>query len=87
MVELVEHRWNKKEKRMEGLMVAARFDEILEGLGGIEFSQRLYTVSELKEIYTSVGMDLVRTYHGNGRARDPGLSQFEIFVESRRRGT
>ena len=38
MVELVEHRWNKREKRMEGLMVAVRFGEVLEDLDGIEFT-------------------------------------------------
>jgi SAM-dependent methyltransferase len=84
MVELVEHRWNKKQKRMEGLMVAARFGEVLENLEGIEFSQRLYTVEELTEIYASAGMELVRTYHGSGRPREPRVSQFEVFVEARK---
>ena len=59
MIELVEHRWNKKARRMEGKMVAARFGEVLENLDGIEFSQRLYTVDELREIYASVGMELL----------------------------
>jgi SAM-dependent methyltransferase len=84
MVELVEHRWNKRARRLEGLMVAARFGEVLDGLEGIEFSQRLYSVEDLREIYASVGMELVRTYHGNGRPRDPRPSQFEIFVEARK---
>ena len=82
MVELVEHRWNKGEKRLEGLMVAASFGQILDGLEGIEFTQRLYTVDELRELYSSVGMELVRCYHGNGRPREPGASQFELFVEA-----
>lgn len=84
MVELVEHRWNKGEKRLEGLMVAAHFGEVLDGLDGIEFSQRLYTVEELGEIYASLGMELARTYHGNGRPREPSASQFEIFAEARK---
>ncbi|HYC80775.1 MAG TPA: class I SAM-dependent methyltransferase, partial [Solirubrobacterales bacterium] len=84
MVELVEHRWNKSEKRLEGLMVAAHFGEVLDGLEGIEFSQRLYSVEELKEIYAAVGMELARTYHGNGRPREPSASQFEIFAEARK---
>jgi SAM-dependent methyltransferase len=82
MVELVEHRWNKGEQRLEGLMVAAHFGQVLDGLEGIEFTQRLYTVEELREIYASVGMELLRSYHGNGRPRDPSASQFEIFVEA-----
>jgi SAM-dependent methyltransferase len=84
MIELVEHRWDKKTRRMEGKMVAARFGEVLEDLSGIEFSQRLYTVEELRHIYASVGMELVTVYHGSGRPRDPTVSQFEIFVEARK---
>jgi SAM-dependent methyltransferase len=85
MIELVEHRWNKKAKRLEGLMVAARFGEVLENLDGIEFSQRLYSVDELRDIYDSVGMELLRVYNGSGRPKEPKPSQFEIFVEARKR--
>jgi SAM-dependent methyltransferase len=80
MIELVEHRWEKKTRRMEGKMVAARFGEVLEDLDGIEFSQRLYTVEELRQIYARVGMKLLTVYHGNGRPREPKPGQFEIFV-------
>jgi SAM-dependent methyltransferase len=82
MIELVEHRWNKKAKRLEGLMVAARFGEVLEDLDGIEFSQRLYEVDELRRIYESVGMEVLAVYHGSGRPKEPKPSQFEIFVEA-----
>jgi len=84
MIELVEHHWDKKTRRMEGKMVAARFGEVLEDLGGIEFSQRLYSVDELRQIYASVGMELLTVYHGSGRPRDPKPGQFEIFVEARK---
>jgi SAM-dependent methyltransferase len=84
MVELVEHRWNKRDRRLEGKMIAAHFGQVLDGLDGIEFTQRLYTVEELTEIYASVGMELVRCYHGNGRPRDPTASQFEVFVEAKK---
>jgi SAM-dependent methyltransferase len=84
MVELVEHRWNKRDRCMEGVMIAARFGEVLEGLKGIEFRQRLYSVDELREIYESVGMSLEAVLHGNGRPRDPKPSQFEIFAASRK---
>lgn len=82
MVELVEHRWNKKDRYMEGAMIPLRFGEVLEGLKGIEFRQRLYTVDELREIYASVGMTLERTFHGNGRPKEPTEAQFEIFVSA-----
>src|ERR1700753_2928282 len=84
MIELVEHRWDKKTRRMEGKMVAARFGEVLEDLDGIEFSQRLYTVEELRDIYAQFGTELLTVYHGNGRPREPKAGQFEIFVEARK---
>jgi SAM-dependent methyltransferase len=84
MVELVEHRWNKKAKRLEGRMVAARFGEVLENLDGIEFSQRLYSLDELREIYASVGMEMLRVYNGSGRPKEPKSSQFEVFVEAKK---
>jgi SAM-dependent methyltransferase len=84
MVELVEHRWNKKERYMEGAMIPVRFGEVLESLDKrIEFRQRLYTVEELGEIYAAVGMTLDRVFHGNGRPKEPTDSQFEIFAAAR----
>ncbi len=82
MVELVEHRWNKKDRYMEGAMIPLRFGEVLEGLKGIEFRQRLYAVDELREVYSSVGMTLERSFHGNGRPKEPTEAQFEIFVSA-----
>jgi SAM-dependent methyltransferase len=85
MIELVEHRWDKKARRMEGKMVAARFGEVLDdSLDGIEFSQRLYSVDELRQIYASVGMELLTAYHGSGRPREPKPGQFEVFAEARK---
>lgn len=85
MVELVEHRWNKKDRYMEGAMIPVRFGEVLEGLDKrIEFRQRLYDVDELREIYSSVGMELERVFHGNGRPKEPTESQFEIFAAARK---
>lgn len=85
MVELVEHRWNKKESSMEGAMIPVKFGEVLENLDKrIEFRQRLYTVEELREIYASVGMELERVFHGNGRPKEPTDAQFEIFASARK---
>jgi SAM-dependent methyltransferase len=82
MIELVEHRWNKKDRYMEGAMIPVRFGEVLEELKPIEFRQRLYTVDELREIMSSVGMAVDRVFHGSGKVREPTHKQFEIFVES-----
>ncbi len=85
MIELVEHRWNKKESTMEGAMIPLRFGETLDGLDKrIEFRQRLYTVEELREIYASVGMTFERVFHGNGRPKEPTENQFEIFAAARK---
>src|SRR5215218_486328 len=84
MLELVEHRWNKKERYMEGAMIPVRFGEVLERPAKwIEFRQRLYMVGELREIYASVGMTLERVFHGNGRPKEPTENQFEIFALGR----
>jgi SAM-dependent methyltransferase len=82
MIELVEHRWNRRERTMEGAMIPLRFGEVLEELKPIEFRQRLYTVEELTEIMSSVGMEVDRVFHGSGKVREPTPKQFEIFVES-----
>jgi SAM-dependent methyltransferase len=85
MVELVEHRWNKKNSYMEGAMIPVRFGEVLENLDKrIEFRQRLYAVDELREIYDSVGMSLERVFHGNGRPKEPTENQFEIFAGAKK---
>jgi SAM-dependent methyltransferase len=85
MIELVEHRWNKKDRLMEGAMIPLKFGETLENLDKrIEFRQRLYEVDELREVYASVGMTLDRVFHGNGRPKEPTEAQFEIFVSARK---
>jgi SAM-dependent methyltransferase len=84
MIELVEHRWNKRDRYLEGAMIPVRFGEVLDELKPIEFRQRLYTVEELKEIMESVGMAVDRVFHGSGKIREPTHKQFEIFVESHR---
>lgn len=82
MVELVEHRWNKRDSYMEGIMIAARFGEVLENLDGIEFRQRLYSADELRQIYASVGMELTNVFNGSGKKREPTPKQFEVFFEA-----
>ena len=84
MIELVEHRWNRGEKTMEGAMIPVRFGEVLDELRPIEFRQRLYTVEEIEAIMSSVGMEMDRVFHGSGKVREPTEKQFEIFVESHR---
>jgi SAM-dependent methyltransferase len=83
-LELSDHRWNAQDRYIEGSTVPIRFGEIFERYEPIPFRQRLYTVEELTEIYTSVGMRLANTFAGSGKPRKPKPSQFEIFVEGRK---
>ncbi len=84
MIELVEHRWNKRDRYMEGAMIPVRFGEVLDELKPIQFRQRLYTADELREIFANVGMEVATVFHGSGKPREPTHKQFEIFVESRK---
>jgi SAM-dependent methyltransferase len=85
MLELVEHRWNKKDRYLEGAMIPVKFGEPLDNLDKrIEFRQRLYTVDEFRDLYASVDMTLDRVFHGNGRPKEPTDAQFEIFAAARK---
>jgi SAM-dependent methyltransferase len=83
-LELSDHRWNAKERYLEGFTVPLPFGEVLEKVEPIPFRQRLYSVEELQELYDSVGMRLANVFRGSGKARMPRDNQFEIFVEGRK---
>jgi SAM-dependent methyltransferase len=84
-LELSDHRWNAEDRYIEGATVPILFGEVFKKYEEIPFRQRLYTAEELAEIYESVGMRLANTFAGSGKARKPKPSQFEIFVEGRKR--
>jgi hypothetical protein len=42
------------------------------------------SVDELRQIYASVGLEMLTVYYGNGRPSEPKPGQFEIFVEARK---
>lgn len=83
-LELSDHRWNAKERYLEGFTVPIPLGEVLERVDPIPFRQRLYTIDELKEIYERNGMQLANVYRGTGKPRMPRDNQFEIFVEGRK---
>jgi len=80
MVELIDHRWDRRTRYLEGSTVPIVVGDQFEGIEPIPFRQRLYSVDELTEIYDSVGMSLSGVFRGNGKPRPPKDSQFEIFV-------
>ncbi len=83
-VELTDHWWNAKSRRLEGTVASIRFGETLEKLDPIPYSSRLYLVEELQEIYASLGMSLSSTFRGSGKAGRPRENQYEIFWEARK---
>ncbi len=84
MVELIDHRWDKRTRYLEGSTTPIVFGGVVEKPEPIPFRQRLYSVDELTELYESVGMTLANVFRGNGKPRPPKDTQFEIFVEGRK---
>jgi SAM-dependent methyltransferase len=84
MIELIDHRWDAGSRYLEGTTTPIHFGDVFEGVSPIPFRQRLYSVDELTELYSSVGMTLANVYRGTGKPRPPKDSQFELFVEGRK---
>lgn len=84
MVELIDHRWDKRTRYLEGSTTPIVFGGVVEKPEPIPFRQRLYSVDELTELYGSVGMTLANVFRGNGKPRPPKDTQFEVFIEGRR---
>jgi SAM-dependent methyltransferase len=83
-VELTDHRWNAKRRRLEGTAASIWLGEVFEKLDPIPYSSRLYTVEELKDIYAALGMTLASTFRGSGKVGRPRDTQYEIFWEARK---
>jgi SAM-dependent methyltransferase len=84
MVELIDHRWDRRSRFLEGATTPIVFGDQVGKPEPIPFRQRLYSVEELTELYESVGMRLANVFRGNGKPRPPKDSQFEVFVEGRK---
>jgi len=83
-IELLEHKWNKKNRSLYGSMHLVRFGDTLDPEDKIVFRQRLYSLEELDTILRSVDMRLSNAFRGNGKARQPDDSQYEVFVEGQK---
>jgi SAM-dependent methyltransferase len=79
-IELIDHHWNARTRRLEGTTVSIPVGEVFAGLDPIPFRKRLYSVEELQQIYASVGMELTATFKGSGRMARPRSSQYEVFT-------
>jgi 2-polyprenyl-3-methyl-5-hydroxy-6-metoxy-1,4-benzoquinol methylase len=83
-IELTEHWWNEKRRRLEGMTASIYMGEVFEGLERVPYNSRLYLVEELAEIYESLGMTLTNTFRGSGKAGRPRDNQYEVFWEARK---
>jgi SAM-dependent methyltransferase len=83
-VELTDHRWNERTRRLEGTAASIHLGEVFAKLDPIPYSSRLYTVQELGDIYRSLGMTLTNTFRGSGKPGRPRNTQYEIFWEARK---
>jgi SAM-dependent methyltransferase len=81
-VELLDHKWNKKDKSLYGSMHLVKFGEPFEPDDKIVFRQRLYSVEEVDTILRTVGMRVTNAFRGNGKAREPDDTQYEVFIEA-----
>jgi SAM-dependent methyltransferase len=84
MVELIDHHWEPRTRYLEGSTMPILVGEVFEGVAPIPFRQRLYSVEEITEVYSSVGMEFSGAFRGTGKPRPPKDSQFEVFYSGRK---
>lgn len=84
IVELIEQRWNPETRRVEGESFVLRDEGLRFMAPAVAFRPRLYTVAELRDLYTSVGMTLLAVFDAEGNPRaaaaDPSPEDPDIFV-------
>jgi hypothetical protein len=85
IVELIEQRWNPEARRLEGESFVLRDEGRRFMAPAVAFRPRLYTVAELRNLYTSVGMSLVAAFDAEGNpdpraVADPSPEHPDIFV-------
>jgi SAM-dependent methyltransferase len=79
-LELIDHRWNVHTRSLEGATASIVVGEPFQGLELVPFRKRLYSLTELEEIYASVDMEIEDVFRGNGKPGSPRRTQYEVFV-------
>ena len=80
-IEILEHEFNTKDRCLYGAMHLVREGDTFHWGDRIEFRQRLYTAEEVDTIVREFGMRVTNVFRGNGRARPPDDTQYEVFFE------
>ncbi|HSK49108.1 MAG TPA: class I SAM-dependent methyltransferase [Solirubrobacterales bacterium] len=81
-IEILEHEFNKGDRCLYGAMHLIREGDTFNFGDRIEFRQRLYTADEMDTLVRKYGMRLSNVFRGNGRARQPDDTQYEVFYEA-----
>lgn len=84
-IEILEHEFNKEDRCLYGAMHLVREGQVFSFGDRIEFRQRLYTAEEMDTIVREFGMHVTNVFRGNGRARPPDDTQYEVFFEVTKR--
>jgi SAM-dependent methyltransferase len=80
-IEILEHEFNKEDRCLYGAMHLVREGQVFSFGDRIEFRQRLYTAEEMDTLVRQYGMRVTNVFRGNGRARQPDDTQYEVFFE------
>ena len=80
-IEILDHEFNKEDRCLYGAMHLLREGQVYSFGDRIEFRQRLYTAEEIDTIVREYGMRVTNVFRGNGRARPPDDTQYEVFIE------
>lgn len=80
-IEILEHEFNEEDRCLYGAMHLIREGQTFSFDDRIVFRQRLYSLEEIDTILRKYGMYVSNSFRGNGRARPPTDSQYEVFVQ------
>jgi SAM-dependent methyltransferase len=81
-IEILEHEFNEEDRCLYGAMHLLRDGQVFNFGDRIEFRQRLYTAEEMDTLVREYGMRLTNVFRGNGRAKPPDDTQYEVFFEA-----
>lgn len=81
-IEILEQVWNESNLCLYGSMQLLRAGQVFDPEEKIVYRQRLYPVEEIDSIVRRLEMRVSNVFRGNGRARPPDHSQYEVFIEA-----
>jgi SAM-dependent methyltransferase len=83
-IDIIEQRWDAAIKRIDGTRRSLIECEFPEDAEAVPFQRRLYTVEELAEIFSAIGLSLGDVFNEEGARCAPSDVQQDLYVEARR---